>query len=86
MDLRNDIASPKSSSKLGCKVALVLTSVPSGIEAAIPRLWSTRHRLDELKASADPVVVYGTTAVIMNILPHSLATSVLESMTNKVGF
>ncbi|CAG7728548.1 unnamed protein product [Allacma fusca] len=85
VDLRNDIASPKTSTKLGCKVASVLATIPSGIEAAIPRLWSTRHRMDELKASADPVVAYGATAVLMNILPHRLGTSVLDSLTNKAS-
>ena len=84
VDLRNDIASPKSSTKLGCKVASVLAKLPSGTESAIPRLWSTRHRLDELKASADPVVAYGTTGILMNILPHRLAKSVLDSLQNKV--
>ncbi|ODN04199.1 putative diacylglycerol O-acyltransferase tgs3 [Orchesella cincta] len=84
VDLRNDIASPKQSTRLGCKVASVLATVPSGMESAIPRLWATRHRLEELKASADSVVAYGATAILMNILPHRLAIPILESITNKV--
>jgi len=84
VDLRNDITSPKQSTRLGCKVASVLATVPSGMESAIPRLWATRHRLEELKASADSVVAYGATAILMNILPHRLAIPILESITNKV--
>lgn len=82
--MRNDITSPKSSTKLGCKVASVLASIPSGMEGAIPRLWATRHRLDELKASADPVVAYGATTVFMNILPHRLGVALMDSITDKV--
>ena len=85
VDLRNDIASPKSSNKLGCKVASILATVPAGMESAIPRLWATRHRLEEVKASADPVVAYGATTVLMNLLPQSLGSSVLDSITNKVS-
>lgn len=84
VDLRNDITSPKSSTKLGCKVASVLTTIPSGMEAAIPRLWATRHRLDELKASADPVVAYGATTVLMNLLPHQIGVCVFDNITDKV--
>lgn len=84
MDLRNDIASPKQSSRLGCKVSSVLATVPSGIESAIPRLWATRHRLDELKASADSVVAYGATTILMNMLPHRIAIPILENIVNKV--
>ncbi|CAL8120121.1 unnamed protein product [Orchesella dallaii] len=85
VDLRNDITSPKQSTRLGCKVASVLATVPSGTESAIPRLWATRHRLEELKASADSVVAYGATAILMNILPHRLAIPILESITNKAS-
>jgi hypothetical protein len=84
VDLRNDIASPKTSTKLGCKIASVLATIPTGIESAIPRLWTTRHRLDELKASADPVVAYEATTVLMNLFPHQIGVKILESITNKV--
>lgn len=84
VDLRNDIASPKHSNRLGCKVSSVLAKIPSGMESAIPRLWATRHRLDELKASADSVVAYGATTLLMNMLPHRIAIPILESIINKV--
>jgi hypothetical protein len=84
VDLRDDISSPKTSHRLGCKVASILATVPTGTEAAIPRLWATRHRIDEVKASADPVVAYGAATIIMTLLPQSLGSAVLESITNKV--
>jgi hypothetical protein len=85
VDLRNDISAPKVSKRLGCKVASILAAIPSGIEASIPRLWATRQRLDEVKASADPVVAYGATSVLINILPQKLGALALNNITDKVS-
>lgn len=63
-----------------------MTPLPAGVEGAIPRLWATRQRLDEVRASADPVVAYATAGILMNILPSTLGGALLNSITNKVSF
>jgi len=39
---------------------------------SIPRLWEIRHLMEELKASADPAVMYGAQYFLHNLLPSSL--------------
>ena len=79
IDLRSD--SPYI--KMGVRFALNDISMPTNTEGTIPRLWEVKHRMDELKNSADPVIMYGSTNVLANIMPASLWHKIWSAVINK---
>ncbi|XP_070580235.1 putative diacyglycerol O-acyltransferase MT1468 [Ptychodera flava] len=81
MDLRTD----SNYITLGNQYTMIDHSLPTNTEGAIPRLWKTKHDMEELKNSADPVVLYGALHVMMTILPESVSRKIFNFINNKVS-
>ncbi|XP_038048978.1 uncharacterized protein LOC119722751 [Patiria miniata] len=71
--------SPRDIGPLGNRFTLANIKLPTSTEGAIPRLWDTKRRLDELKLSAEHVVLYGMTKAVMTTFPESVAQGILTS-------
>ncbi|XP_066967212.1 uncharacterized protein [Macrobrachium rosenbergii] len=84
VDLRSN-SLPFTIPRLGTKAALVPLSLPLSWEASIPRLWEVRSRVDDMKASADPVVSYGLVWLAYRILPMSWARRLLERLHRRMS-
>ncbi|XP_063844727.1 uncharacterized protein LOC135091214 [Scylla paramamosain] len=79
VDLRSS-PPPFSIPRLGTKAALVPLSLPLSWDAAIPRLWEVRSRVDDMKASAEAVVAYGLVWWACKLLPTPLTRSLLRHL------
>ncbi|XP_022102649.1 uncharacterized protein LOC110985727 [Acanthaster planci] len=64
---------------MGNHFTLVNVKLPTSTEGAIPRLWDTKRRMDELKLSAEHVVLYGMTQAVLTTFPESVAQGILTS-------
>ena len=71
------------SNKLGAKYTIVNINLPTNTEGAIPQLWDVKHRMDELKNSADPVILHSSQWVLANLLPRKLFLWMWARMLNK---
>ncbi|XP_054706673.1 uncharacterized protein LOC129216483 [Uloborus diversus] len=79
LDLRYEPAHMESFPELGTGFALVNARLPVRTEGAIPGLWDVRHRMERLKASCDPVVMYGALHYLSALLPASLCRWLLRA-------
>ncbi|XP_076046502.1 uncharacterized protein LOC143028391 [Oratosquilla oratoria] len=84
VDLRSTTL-PFTVPRLGTKAALVPAWLPLQWEADIPRLWEVRARMDDIKASADPVVSYGLVWWALRLLPSSWAQGLLHRLHQRVS-
>ncbi|KAI1286865.1 hypothetical protein HDE_10461 [Halotydeus destructor] len=57
---------------------LLTSPLPTGTEGSIPRLWEIRHLMEELKASADPAVMFGGHYFMDNLLPACISRWLLN--------
>ena len=57
--------------------------MPTNTEGAIPRMWEIKHQMEELKNSADAIVLYGAQWVLCNVLPECLYQRIFKSIWNK---
>ncbi|XP_077866676.1 uncharacterized protein LOC144355139 [Saccoglossus kowalevskii] len=80
MDLRSD----SRNINMGNHYAMFDIKLPTNTEGSIPRLWETKHELEELKNSADPVVMYGALHVLRTLLPVSSAQKIVSYINNKM--
>ncbi len=78
--------------KLGNQFGLVFLSLPVGIADQLERLFELKRRMDALKDSAEPIVVFGalgavgkTPDEIQEIVVNLLATKSTAVMTNVPG-
>ncbi|XP_076350395.1 putative diacylglycerol O-acyltransferase tgs1 isoform X2 [Tachypleus tridentatus] len=74
VDLRFETTMVESVPEMGNRYAIVNTRLPTNTEGAIPRLWEVRHLMEDLKTSADSVVMYGAVHYLFNLLPYALAS------------
>ncbi|XP_071550130.1 uncharacterized protein [Panulirus ornatus] len=84
VDLRSSTL-PFTVPRLGTKAALVPLSLPLSWDAAIPRLWEVRARVDDMKASADPVVSYGLVWWASRLLPASWARRLFRRLHHRMS-
>ncbi|XP_050730808.1 uncharacterized protein LOC127005739 [Eriocheir sinensis] len=84
VDLRSS-PPPFSVPRLGTKAALVPLALPLSWDAAIPRLWEVRSRVDDMKASASAVVAYGLVWWAYRLLPASLTHALLRRLHRRTS-
>lgn len=68
---------------MGTKFSLVTVTLPTNQEGAIPRLWEVRTMMDDLKTSADPVVMYGAVHFLEMFLPQCLSRRIIGRILNR---
>ncbi|XP_067122951.1 putative diacyglycerol O-acyltransferase MT1468 isoform X1 [Centruroides vittatus] len=83
VDLSYEPSAVESIPEMGNKIAIVNTCLPTNKEGVIPRLWEVRHYMEELKTSADPVVMYGAIYFLIKLLPHVLSHWLLGLISRK---
>ncbi|RZF47017.1 hypothetical protein LSTR_LSTR013808 [Laodelphax striatellus] len=75
-------SNPSAELRLGSRVAPVAMTLPVNTEGAVPRLWNTRRTLSALRRSADPVIVYLATTILMSLLPGHFARQILSNIAS----
>uniref|UniRef100_T1IGV4 Uncharacterized protein n=1 Tax=Strigamia maritima TaxID=126957 RepID=T1IGV4_STRMM len=73
IDLRYEPKHGRTWVPMGTEFSLSNVLIPTNTEGVIPQLWEVRSRLEELKTSADSVVMYGAIHVLHAFLPVCLA-------------
>lgn len=64
-------------------MSMMNVTLPTNVEGTIPRLWKVHRSMDDLKNSADSVVMYGALYYLYGLLPQSLAFWIFESIYKK---
>jgi hypothetical protein len=68
--------------QMGNGFTMLDVPLPTNTEGAIPRLWEFRHRMEEVKNSADPPIMYGLTSILLYIFPECIAHRILSTIYN----
>lgn len=79
-----DVRATKNSMKFKNKFALVFLRAPVGVEGNINQLFETKHRMDEIKRSAEPLVA-ATTVRLLMLLPHFISKPILDIFSLKMS-
>lgn len=80
-----DLTSKRASQQMRNNYVLVDLCLPGNTEGMIPRLWEVRLRMDELKSSADAVILRGLGWIFHVIMPSRYAARVLHYFCNKAS-
>ena len=78
-----DLRTNDSKVVMGTKFSVVDLTLPTNTEGAIPRLWEVKHQMDQVKNSADPIVLYGGHWLLSRMLPACLGRRIWRSLCNK---
>ncbi len=78
-----DLRSDDGRVRMGWKLSLMDFPLPTNTEGTIPRLWEIKQRMDELKNSADPVVMHYLIPFLSLLLPQRLYQRVVAHIFNK---
>ncbi|XP_064490424.1 uncharacterized protein LOC135401776 [Ornithodoros turicata] len=73
VDLRYEPPSGEVTPELGTQLSTATVRLPTNTEGAIPRLWEVHQVMEDLKTSADPVVMYGAARFLLTLLPYRMA-------------
>ncbi|XP_074662626.1 uncharacterized protein LOC141915117 [Tubulanus polymorphus] len=77
-----DLRSDASSVDMAAKYSLLQIVLPTNTEGAIPRLWELKHRMEDLKNSADPPLLFGAVGILSYLLPECISHMILNSINN----
>lgn len=80
-----DLTSKRAAQQMRNNYVMVDLCLPGNTEGMIPRLWEVRLRMDELKSSADAVILRGLGWIFHAILPSRFAARVLHYFCNKAS-
>ncbi len=78
-----DLRSDGPNIKMGTKFSFIDITLPTNIEGTIPRLWEVKHEMDEVKNSANPVVMSGSQWLLTNMFPEYIYKRIWWSIWNK---
>ena len=78
-----DMRSDSSHIKMGTKFSYVDLTLPTNTEGSIPRLWEVKHEMDEVKNSANPVVMRASQWLLTNMFPECVHKWIWWSIWNK---
>ena len=65
------------------KFAAVLLDLPIGAHTALERIRTIKARMDHLKASVEPLVLYGVVNILLSTLPHGVSRTLIDFLANK---
>lgn len=63
--------------------SLVDFGLPTNTEGMIPRLWEVKQRMEELKNSADSIILSGLSRILWHLFPESVGRRVMDTYYNK---
>ena len=65
------------------RFAAVPLRLPAGLASVVQRVAAVKGRMDALKRSVEPIVVYGIVNVLLRILPHRMSRGLIDFLANK---
>lgn len=77
------VRAPSEPPALNNRFATVLLELPVGMANAVERVRETKRRLDALKRSVEPVVMYGAASVLLRVLPRAMSRGIIDYLANK---
>ncbi len=77
------IRSPTAAITLENRFAAVPLELPAGIAQARERVARVKERLDALKSSVAPIVIYGIQSALLKMLPQAVSRGLIDFLANK---
>lgn len=74
---------PPGEYEMGNKFAAVLLELPGGVADSQRRVRTVKKRMDRLKRSVEPLVMYGAAALLLRILPQWFSHWIIDFYANK---
>lgn len=78
-----NVRAPGERLKMENKFATALLRLPAGASEPQERVLRTKERMDRLKRSVEPLVMYGAANVMLKVLPPKLSKRVIDFFANK---
>jgi diacylglycerol O-acyltransferase / wax synthase len=77
------VRSPQAAMTLENRFAAVPLELPAGIKQARERVAAVKQRMDALKQSVAPIVIYGIQSALLAALPQAVSRSLIDFLANK---
>jgi WS/DGAT/MGAT family acyltransferase len=74
---------PSAPLTLENRFAAVPLQLPAGIAGIDQRVGAVKARMDALKRSVEPIVVYGIQAALLQVLPERMSRGLIDFLANK---
>ena len=78
-----NVRRPDAPLRLENRFAAVPLTLPAGIGDLGARVTAVKARMDELKRSVAPIVVYGIQVTLLTVLPHGVSRWLIDFLANK---
>lgn len=78
-----NIRPPSAPLELENRFAAVPLQLPAGIEGLADRVGAVKARMDALKRSVEPIVVYGIQGALLRLLPQGMSRGLIDFLANK---
>ena len=78
-----NVRRPDAPLRLENRFAAVPLTLPAGISDLGTRVTAVKARMDELKRSVAPIVVYGIQVTLLTVLPHGVSRWLIDFLANK---
>jgi diacylglycerol O-acyltransferase / wax synthase len=77
------VRSPTAAITLENRFAAVPLELPAGIAQARERVARVKERMDALKSSVAPMVIYGLQSALLKVLPQAVSRGLIDFLANK---
>lgn len=77
------VRNPSATVTLENRFAAVPLELPAGIAHARERVARVKARMDALKSSVAPIVIYGIQAALLKVLPQGVSRGLIDFLANK---
>jgi hypothetical protein len=77
------IRNPQAIITLENRFAAVPLELPAGIPGARERVAAVKQRMDALKESVVPIVIYGLQSALLKVLPQGVSRTLIDFLANK---
>lgn len=78
-----NIRPPNEPLSMGNRFAAVPLVLPAGIAGVRERVAAVKQRMDALKRSVEPIVVYGLQSALLMVLPQAASKVLIDFLANK---
>ena len=78
-----NIRPPNEPLSMGNRFAAVPLVLPAGITEVRERVAAVKQRMDALKRSVEPIVVYGLQSALLMVLPQAASKVLIDFLANK---
>ena len=78
-----NVRPPNERAVMENRFAAVPLRLPAGLASVVQRVAAVKGRMDALKRSVEPIVVYGIVNVLLRVLPHRMSRGLIDFLANK---